>query len=52
VINPYSRHPALIAMEFGALNELVQGRPVLGTFGGSQPATDVGYLAGFLKARE
>jgi len=30
VVNPYSRHPALIAMEFGALDELAQGRVRLG----------------------
>jgi 5,10-methylenetetrahydromethanopterin reductase len=30
VINPFSRHPTLIAMEFGALNELSEGRAALG----------------------
>jgi 5,10-methylenetetrahydromethanopterin reductase len=30
VVNPFSRHPALIAMEFGALAELAAGRVVLG----------------------
>jgi 5,10-methylenetetrahydromethanopterin reductase len=30
VVNPYSRHPALIAMEFAALDELSDGRTVLG----------------------
>jgi 5,10-methylenetetrahydromethanopterin reductase len=30
VVNPFSRHPALIAMEFGALDELATGRTVLG----------------------
>ena len=30
VLNPYTRHPALVAMEFGALDEIAQGRAVLG----------------------
>ncbi|MBV8776600.1 MAG: LLM class flavin-dependent oxidoreductase [Alphaproteobacteria bacterium] len=30
VVNPFSRHPALIAMEFAALAELAPGRIVLG----------------------
>ena len=30
VVNPYGRHPTLIAMEFAALDELSQGRAVLG----------------------
>jgi 5,10-methylenetetrahydromethanopterin reductase len=30
VVNPFSRHPALLAMEWGALDELAQGRAVLG----------------------
>jgi 5,10-methylenetetrahydromethanopterin reductase len=30
VWNPYTRHPSLIAMEIGALDELAQGRAVLG----------------------
>lgn len=30
VINPYTRHPSLIAMEFGALDEISGGRGVLG----------------------
>jgi 5,10-methylenetetrahydromethanopterin reductase len=30
VVNPFSRHPALIAMEFGALDELSGNRAVLG----------------------
>jgi 5,10-methylenetetrahydromethanopterin reductase len=30
VVNPYGRHPTLIAMEFAALNELSGGRAVLG----------------------
>jgi 5,10-methylenetetrahydromethanopterin reductase len=30
VVNPFSRHPSLIAMEWGALDELAEGRAVLG----------------------
>jgi 5,10-methylenetetrahydromethanopterin reductase len=30
VVNPFSRHPALIAMEFAALDALSQGRVILG----------------------
>ncbi len=30
VVNPYTRHPGLIAMEFGALDEISGGRAVLG----------------------
>jgi 5,10-methylenetetrahydromethanopterin reductase len=30
VINPYGRHPTLIAMEFAALDELSEGRAILG----------------------
>ncbi|HUA34084.1 MAG TPA: LLM class flavin-dependent oxidoreductase [Candidatus Binataceae bacterium] len=30
VLNPFTRHPALIAMEFAALDELAQGRAILG----------------------
>ena len=30
VVNPYTRHPALTAMEFGALTEIAEGRTVLG----------------------
>jgi 5,10-methylenetetrahydromethanopterin reductase len=30
IVNPYMRHPAQIAMEFAALDELAQGRTVLG----------------------
>jgi 5,10-methylenetetrahydromethanopterin reductase len=30
VVNPFSRHPSLIAMEWAALAELAQGRTVLG----------------------
>jgi len=30
IVNPYTRHPALIAMEFGALDELAAGRALLG----------------------
>ncbi len=30
IVNPYTRHPTLIAMEFGALDELADGRALLG----------------------
>ena len=30
VVTPYNRHPSLIAMEFGALDELARGRVMLG----------------------
>ena len=30
IVNPYTRHPTLIAMEFGALDELAEGRAMLG----------------------
>jgi 5,10-methylenetetrahydromethanopterin reductase len=30
VVNPYNRHPSLIAMEFAALDELASGRVLLG----------------------
>jgi 5,10-methylenetetrahydromethanopterin reductase len=30
VVNPYTRHPALTAMEFAALTEIAEGRTVLG----------------------
>lgn len=30
VVTPYNRHPSLIAMEFGALDELAKGRVLLG----------------------
>src|SRR5215813_2009590 len=30
VVNPHCRHPAVIAMEFGALDELAEGRARLG----------------------
>ena len=39
VINPYARHPVLIAMEFAALDELSEGRAILGI--GSGIATAV-----------
>src|SRR5262245_43430620 len=38
VVNPHSRHPALIAMEFGALDELAQGRVRLGIGAGISAA--------------
>ena len=34
VVNPYTRHPALIAMEIAALAEVAEGRTVLGIGGG------------------
>lgn len=30
IVNPYTRHPVQIAMEFGALDELAEGRALLG----------------------
>lgn len=30
VLNPYTRHPAMTAMEFGALDEISDGRAILG----------------------
>jgi 5,10-methylenetetrahydromethanopterin reductase len=30
VLNPYTRHPAMSAMEFGALDEISEGRAILG----------------------
>lgn len=36
VVNPWTRHPALLAMEFAALDELSHGRAVLG-LGASNP---------------
>jgi 5,10-methylenetetrahydromethanopterin reductase len=30
IVNPYGRHPTLIAMEFAALDDLAEGRAVLG----------------------
>ena len=53
VVNPYGRHPTLIAMEFAALHELAEGRAVLGIgsgiaaavrrmgFAGDRPVTAV-----------
>lgn len=44
VVNPYSRHPSLIAMEFGALDELSRGRAVLGIGAGIGAAVErMGY---------
>src|SRR3954468_22897955 len=34
IVTPYNRHPSLIAMEFGALDELAQGRMRLGVGSG------------------
>jgi 5,10-methylenetetrahydromethanopterin reductase len=40
VFNPYNRHPTLIAMEIGALDELAQGRARLGLGSGIAAATE------------
>jgi 5,10-methylenetetrahydromethanopterin reductase len=40
VFNPYTRHPTLIAMEIGALDELTQGRARLGIGSGIASATE------------
>ena len=40
VFNPYNRHPTLIAMEIGALDELAQGRARLGVGSGIASATE------------
>ena len=40
VFNPYNRHPTLIAMEIGALDELAQGRARLGIGSGIAAATE------------
>jgi 5,10-methylenetetrahydromethanopterin reductase len=34
IVNPYQHHPTLIAMEFGALDELAKGRALLGVGSG------------------
>ena len=39
VLNPYNRHPTLMAMEIGALDELAQGRARLGIGSGIASAT-------------
>ncbi|HZD63885.1 MAG TPA: LLM class flavin-dependent oxidoreductase, partial [Xanthobacteraceae bacterium] len=39
VFNPYNRHPTLIAMEIGALDELARGRARLGIGSGIAAAT-------------
>jgi 5,10-methylenetetrahydromethanopterin reductase len=39
VLNPYNRHPTLMAMEIGALDELAQGRARLGIGSGIAGAT-------------
>ena len=39
VLNPYNRHPTLIAMEIGALDQLAQGRARLGIGSGIASAT-------------
>jgi len=48
VVNPFGRHPTLIAMEFAALDELSEGRAVLGI--GSGIAAAVGRM-GFANDR-
>jgi 5,10-methylenetetrahydromethanopterin reductase len=40
VFNPYNRHPTLIAMEIGALDQLAQGRARLGIGSGIAGATE------------
>src|SRR6476620_4715089 len=40
VFNPYNRHPTLIAMEIGALDELSGGRARLGIGSGLAAATE------------
>jgi 5,10-methylenetetrahydromethanopterin reductase len=40
VLNPYNRHPTLMAMEIGALDELAQGRARLGIGSGVAAATE------------
>ena len=40
VLNPYNRHPTLMAMEIGALDELAQGRARLGIGSGIASATE------------
>jgi 5,10-methylenetetrahydromethanopterin reductase len=40
VFNPHNRHPTLIAMEIGALDELAQGRARLGLGSGIASATE------------
>ena len=40
VLNPYNRHPTLIAMEIGALDQLAQGRVRLGIGAGIASATE------------
>src|SRR5207302_4696929 len=40
VFNPYNRHPTLMAMEIGALDELAQGRVRLGIGSGIAAATE------------
>ena len=39
VLNPYNRHPTLMAMEIGAIDELAQGRARLGIGSGIASAT-------------
>ena len=37
VVNPYTRHPVQIAMEFAVLDELAEGRAILGLGSGIAP---------------
>ncbi len=47
VFNPFSRHPAMMAMEIGALDELSQGRATLSVGSGIASATEkIGFSAG------
>ena len=48
VLNPYNRHPTLIAMEIGALDELAHGRARLGIGSGIASATQRMGLRGDL----
>lgn len=45
VVNPFTRHPALIAMEFAALTELAPGRTILGIGAGVKAWIDQMGLA-------
>src|SRR6516165_6704473 len=40
VVNPYNRHPTLMAMEIGALDEIARGRARLGIGSGIASATE------------
>ena len=47
VFNPFNRHPTLMAMEIGALDELSEGRAILGIGVGVPPLID--RIAGFAR---